>query len=363
LNYRFESIRINQREIPLSAIRSGRETGSSAFEKATLHFIRQWLNGTETFRQQTSGSTGPPKEIIISRSQMAASAQRTLNALTITPGSTALVCLNPEYIAGKMMLVRALEFNLGIVAVEPVSDPLQHLPPGLQDVFAAFVPLQLQTMMGIPMRTGQLNRMKAILIGGAPVNEVLAKKIQKLQCPVYATYGMTETLSNIALQKLNGPDKQNYFKTLPGVTVKTDERNCLVIRLPEIAEPVVTKDVAELQADNSFRILGRFDNVINSGGIKIWPEQLEQRCEEVFHTLGINQPFFIGSTPHELLGEQVIMVIESDPLSHDVEAQLIGLLKKDLSPYEMPKQIRYATRFIVTASGKINRRATLKSIT
>lgn len=294
---------------------------------------------------------------------MIASAGRTLKAVGIAEGDPALVCLHPDYIAGKMMLVRALAFNLKIYLAEPSSDPLQNLSDDFEHGFAAFVPVQLQNMLAIPQRINQLNRMKAVLLGGAPVSETLAKKISSLQCPVYATYGMTETVSNIALQKLNGPAAQEkFFTTLPQISVSTDERGCLVIHLPGADAPVKTNDVAELVSKTSFRIRGRWDHVINSGGIKINPEELEQQAEAILQAKGIDRPFLIGSLPHEKLGEQPVLIMEGEPLGPEAEAELIEDLKQQLKRHEAPRQIRYLTQFFYTASGKLNRPEILKGI-
>lgn len=362
MSYLFESIRINQREVAVSRIVSGEETGLTAFETATFEFIYDWLRGKNSFLQKTSGSTGLPKEITITRKQITESANRTLKALTITKGDAALVCLHTQYIAGKMMLARALEFNLKIEATEPSSDPLQSLPEDFQNGFGAFVPHQLATMLQQPNRRDQLNRMKAILVGGAAVNETLSKKIRSLQCPVYATYGMTETVSNIALQKLNGPDAQTYFYPLPGISVATNDQNCLVITVPELETPILTNDIAELHADKSFRILGRLDNMINSGGIKILPESLEPETERILHHLGISKSFLFSSIPHDTLGDQLILIMDGSPLPVHAENQLVEEFRKRVKPHEVPKQFRYLPDFNYTASGKVNRSETLKRI-
>lgn len=293
---------------------------------------------------------------------MIASAARTLKAIGVGEADAALLCLHPDFIAGKMMLVRALAFNLKIEAVEPSSDPLQQVRDDFQNGFAAFVPMQLQNMLDNPQRINQLNRMKVILLGGAPVNKTLVKKISTLQCPVFATYGMTETVSNIALQKLNGPDAQKNFTTLPQISVSTDERSCLVIHLPDADLPVITNDVAELVSKTSFRIRGRWDHVINIGGIKINPEELEQQAGVILQAKGIVRPFLIGSLPHEKLGEQPVLIMEGDPLGPEVEAGLIEELKQQLKQHEAPRQIRYLTKFSCTASGKLNRPEILKAI-
>jgi O-succinylbenzoic acid--CoA ligase len=362
LSYLFESVRVNQREVAISKIVSGEESGRTPFETSTFTFISDWLQGKDSFLQQTSGSTGAPKEIALTRKQMSGSAHRTLKALNIQEGDTALVCLHPQYIAGKMMLARALEFNLKIEGVEPSSDPLQSLPEDFQNGFAAFVPHQLATMIQKAERIGQLNRMKTILVGGAAVNETLLKEIKKLHVPVYATYGMTETISNIALQKLNGPDAQNNFYLVPGITVATNDHHCLVITLPELPDPVITHDIVQLNTDNSFRILGRLDNIINSGGIKISPEILEKEAEHILNRLGIFKSFLIGSIPHDTLGEQLVLIIQGSPLPARVERQLAEQFKSRLKPYEVPKQFRYLPDFTYTLSGKVDRTEILKRI-
>ncbi len=293
---------------------------------------------------------------------MMASAQRTLTALSIATGDGALVCLHPDYIAGKMMLVRALEFNLKIEAVEPSSDPLRMVSEDFLPGLAAIVPLQLQSMIDQPQRVSSLNRMKAILVGGAAVSEMLHQKIRLLKCPVYATYGMTETISNIALQRLNGSTEELFFRTLPGITVRIDDRGCLVVSLQEMPQPIVTNDVAELVSETTFRVLGRWDYVINSGGIKISPETLEERSEKLIRDVGIVSPYIYGSILHEALGEALVLILEGEPLPHQTETKLLESLKHELRHYEVPRQIRYVTKFTYTPSGKINRPEILKNI-
>lgn len=363
MNYSYDYIEINQREVALNKILSGAEPARTPFEHTTFEFIARWLKGETTFEQHTSGSTGFPKKISLHRQQMVASAQRTLRALPVTRGNTALVCLNTEYIAGKMMLVRALEFNLKIAAVEPSSNPLQSVTNSQIIHFAAFVPLQLDTMLQQPQQVTRLNLMNAILIGGAAVSNSLHKKIQTLTCPVFATYGMTETVSNIAVQKINGKTSENFFRPLPGISLKTDNRNCLVITVPELPQPVITNDVVELNNDQSFRVLGRWDNVINSGGFKIVPERLEQQAEDILRGHGkINTTFIFGGLPHDVLGQQLILIIEGSTLEPDVEKQIIDELKKKVKSFEVPKQIKYLQEFSYTPSGKINRPEVLRRV-
>src|SRR5688572_15864980 len=228
MSYSPSSIWIQHREVSLSEILSRAVTPLSEFESETFSFIRDWLQGLDSFKLQTSGSTGTPKEITVTRNQLRQSADRTLQALGINPGDTALVCLDTKYIAGKMMVVRALQGNLKIYAVEPVSNPLLKLSSNTAISFAAFVPLQLQEILKHGDCVQKLNQLKAIIVGGVAVSTSLQGEISKLSTPVFATYGMTETVSHIALQRLNGKHPSDHFTALPGIETEVDERGCLV---------------------------------------------------------------------------------------------------------------------------------------
>ena len=351
--YPYHFININCHEVTLSDILSNTITPSSDFEPKTFSFIKNWLKGVESFKLHTSGSTGKPKEITLTRNQLQQSAKRTIAALGVSENDTAFVCLDTKYIAGKMMLVRALEGNMKIIAVEPVSNPLQKLSPQTTISFAAFVPLQLQEMLKHTDCIQKLNQMKAIIIGGGAVNTSLQKETKKLSCPVYATYGMTETVSHIALQRLNGREASDHFTVLPGIIIEVDDRGCLVIQLPEFEQKIVTNDLVELMAPNGFRWLGRLDNVINSGGFKISPEKIEKIVENSCNELTMGKSFFICGLPDDRLGQKLVLAIEGYPVSG--EKKILSALKQHLHPYEVPKQIFYIREFIRTDTGKINR--------
>ena len=343
MSYSRSSILINDRTVQVSDIISQSAKVQSEFESNTFSFIRSWLNGEQHITLKTSGSTGTPKEITLTRQQLLDSATRTINKLRLTDKYTALVCLDTKYIAGKMMLVRALEASMNIVAIEPSSDPLKDLP--VQPDFGAFVPLQLDEIFKNKTSLTKLNRFKSIIIGGAAVSPSLLEKIKTLSCDVYATYGMTETVSHIALQKLNGSDAQTSFEVLSGITITTDERDCLVITLPEFIEPVITNDVVQVIDGRHFKILGRFDNVINSGGIKLMPESIEKKIEPL-----LAQPFFVAGVPDDRLGTRLVLIIEGTPPT-DIAIKL----KNTLPAYEVPKEILHTGQFIRTETHKINR--------
>ena len=343
----YQSIIVNNREVNLADILSGKVSSFSPFENSTFSFIKEWLQGSEKFKLQTSGSTGTPKEITLTRNQLKQSAERTLRTLNLNQNDTALVCLDTKYIAGKMMLVRALEANTKIVVTEPAANPLQNIESSI--TFTALVPLQLQEILKHSDSVQKLNDMKAVIIGGAAVSASLQKEITKLKCAVYATYGMTETVSHIALQRLNGPDATDFFTVLPGIKITRDQRGCLIIEMPEFFQPIVTNDLVDVIAPNQFRWLGRFDNVINSGGFKISPEEVEKEIEGLLP----HRSFFVTSILDERLGEKLVLILEGARGNID----LSGL---QLHPYEIPKDVILLPEFIRTETGKINREKTLR---
>jgi O-succinylbenzoic acid--CoA ligase len=348
MKYSYKTIVINQREAALSEIISGSAASFSDFEKETFSFIKNWLTNNQTFTLHTSGSTGTPKGITLTRDQLIASARRTITKLRLSEKNTALVCLDTKYIAGKMMLVRALEANMPIVAVEPSSNPLKNISQ--QPDFGAFVPLQLDEIFKHEDSVKKLNRFKAIIIGGTSVSAPLLEKVKTLSCDAYATYGMTETVSHIALQKLNGSDAQDYFEAFPDVKIKTDERDCLVIELTDFSEPIITNDIVKIIHPGGFKILGRYDNIINSGGVKLMPETIEKKIEPI-----LKQPFFVSGIQDDRLGQKLVLIVE------DYEQPgLLTALKLALPTYEIPREIFYLDQFVRTETQKINRPKTLE---
>lgn len=334
----------------------------SAFEAATeqeqavISFVRQWLSDQHEFRVHTSGSTGVPKPIVVSRNRMQASARLTLQALGITSGDGALLCIHANYIGGKMMLVRALEGNLPLVITEPSADPLQELPPHVQPLFAALVPLQLQAVLQNEKSLSVLHKMKAVIVGGAPVSPLLEQQVQAVQAPLYSTYGMTETVSHIALRRLNGQNRQDFFTTLPQIRLSLDPRGCLIIDGPVVEEPIITNDVVELLADNQFRWLGRADNIINSGGVKVQAERVEAVAEACLSQLQLlSRRMLAGGLADEKLGQKLVLLLEGEPLAASTEQQLLNCLLQELPKYWAPKHIFYLPKFVESSNGKIKR--------
>ncbi|MFD2247816.1 AMP-binding protein [Pontibacter ruber] len=336
----------------------------NGYEAKTLEFCRNWLNGVQEFPIQTSGSTGAPKHISLTRKQLEASAARTIKLLHLQPGDSTLICLNTEYIAGMMMLVRGFMAELEMIIVEPISNPLTLAPEGQKIDFASFVPMQLQTILQeTPEAATILNHMKAILVGGAPVGFTLQRDILLLDVPVYHTYGMTETASHVALRLLNGPKAADYYEVLQGVEIGQDHRGCLTIQGDVTNnERIVTNDLVELLTPTRFRWIGRVDNTINTGGVKVQTEKVEVAISEALADMDNPPRFFVAAQPDELLGEKIVLVLEGEKMTDEAELAFQEKLRALLRKFEMPKETYYAASFSETATGKISRQRTLQKL-
>ncbi|MFD2515427.1 AMP-binding protein [Pontibacter locisalis] len=336
----------------------------NGYESKTLEFCRSWLNGVQEFPIQTSGSTGIPKTISLTRQQMEDSARRTIELLNLKKGDCTLVCLNTEYIAGMMMLVRGFLAELAMIIVEPIGNPLSLVDRDEKIDFASFVPMQLQTILQeTPEALAQLNAMKGILIGGAPVTPTLQRELQSIKAPIYHTYGMTETSSHIALRRLNGPEAAEYYQVLKNITIGLDKRGCLTIKGDVTNnELLVTNDIVELLTPERFRWIGRVDNVVNTGGVKVQVEKVELAVAEAFADLTDSPRFFIASQPDELLGDKIVLIMEGKPLAPDDEKLLFDRLRGTLRKFEVPREVYYSPAFTETATGKLSRKRTMQKL-
>ncbi|TYA78699.1 AMP-binding protein [Seonamhaeicola marinus] len=308
-------------------------------------FLLDWLDKEDYVEVQTSGSTGKPKKIKIKKQAMVNSAIATGDFFDLTPGKKVLNCLPSNFIAGKMMIVRAIILGLELDMVKPSVQPRIDLRKDYD--FCAFTPMQLKNF------AKYLKHLKTAIVGGGRVSEPIKALIQDKKTNVYETFGMTETVSHIAVRKLNnfsGSASEKYFETLPGVTVSKDDRDCLVIEAPSLTnEKVVTNDIVEIVSDTSFDWLGRFDNVINSGGVKLFPEKIEEKLQSK-----INGEFFVTALPDDELGDKLVLLVEGEKDSLDTT--IFNVLDK----YEIPKTIFYLPKFAETLSGKIHRKKTLE---
>lgn len=319
--------------VAYSFIKEGEE-----FEKPVGDFLLDWFNEKDYIEMFTSGTTGLPKTIVVKKQAMVNSAIATGDFFEIQPGDKALHCLPMKYVAGKMMLVRAMILGLDIDFVAPSARPLENLDECYD--FAAMVPMQAENSLK------DFKKVKKIIIGGAKINDVLEKKLLKHPETIcYETYGMTETITHIAAKRVG----EKAFTVLPDVTVSYDERNCLVIHAPKISDDVIiTNDIVELVNENQFIFLGRMDNVINSGGIKLIPEQIEEKLAGK-----IDRRFYFTSKEDKILGEKLVLVIEGEYFPVDEK------LFDDIDKYQKPKEILFIPQFKETISGKILRKETI----
>jgi o-succinylbenzoate---CoA ligase len=354
MDYRFRSIRLNQREVLIADIMDGSVLCHDAFEESTTRFIKSWLSGGESFLLHTSGSTGPAKPIEIHRHQMEASAHATISALDLQPGSRALVCLDTRFIAGQMMLVRSLINDMEIEAVSPSANPLEERNWGKNIQFVAFVPYQLNVIVN-SRQAAHLDRIEKIIIGGAPLSRPIEQALDKFRCTAYMTYGMTETISHIALRAVNGARKTNLYTTLPGIRVSIDDRSCLIVDCPYIRDKVVTNDMVRLINATTFEWTGRFDNVINTGGVKVSAERVEETAEAVIRSFNLHGGFVISSMPDEVLGEKVVLVIEAKSLDKSIKEMILVELYSLLPRYYAPKELVTLDEFPLTSTGKTDR--------
>jgi O-succinylbenzoic acid--CoA ligase len=360
MSYPHHHIWINGRLVSIQSIVQRTAITKSAFEESTFSFLAAWLSSENQFTTKTSGSTGEPKAISFSRAQMIASANASAKALGLTSSMTSLICIDTRYIGGKMMLVRSIEYGMKILAVEPSASPLQKIPVDHCVNFAAFVPYQIYSMLE-SKHPHLLDTIDIGIIGGAPLNDDAVAKLQHYGSSFYMTYGMTETISHVALRKLNGNNMSRSFHFVEGVHGRSDDRGCLLIECEYLPESVTTNDLVLFINDDEFLLDGRYDNMINTGGVKVQPEKVEAALCSTLKEAGVEK-YFIAGLPHEKLGSVVTLVIESkEPISPALEKKFPEIFSR-LSPYERPRQISTSTSFSFTESGKINRVQSSKNI-
>ncbi|WP_172435954.1 AMP-binding protein [Sediminicola luteus] len=315
------------------------------YKKAIASFLSDWFNASDEVVVHTSGSTGKPKPIHLQKAHMKASARATASFFGTFAGTKALLCLSADYIAGKMMWVRALELGWDLHIVPP-SNGLTEINSAFD--FVAMVPMQVQANLNL------IDHFKTLIVGGAPMSEDLKNAVRPKKVSVFETYGMTETITHIALKSVTG--KEKCFRALSGVSFSLDSRGCLVIDAPNIAnEKIVTNDLVRLGSPTTFEWLGRADNVINSGGVKLIPEQIEKVISPY-----VSYRFFLSGMPHPSLGEQLVLMVETKAAPVEIEEMLAQISWPHV--YWRPKQLFCTPRFIETPSGKIDRNRSKKAL-
>lgn len=323
-----------------------------SFEKEAFGFCKDWLSDKQSFELQTSGSTGTPKLIQVSREQMESSALATGAYLGINPGTELLCCMNTAYIAGKMMLVRAMVWRCPILVIEPSSKPFANVPSSFHPKFVAMVPLQVEaSIISHPL---SLQKLPFLLIGGAPVSEKLQNKILDLGLNAFQSYGMTETVSHIAIAPYKAGDF--IYETLPGVELGQDTRGAIWVKAAmSNNQKVQTNDLVEFVGENKFKWLGRADYTVNSGGIKLHPDLLERKIEIIVTTYFPESQFFLIGENDEKLGQKLVLVIEAPKNLEEKASLLHNALSSKLTKYELPKSIYLIEQFKRTPTGKIKR--------
>ena len=308
-------------------------------------FLDEWNNAQECVLVHTSGSTGKPKPMMVEKKRMLASARITCDFLGLKEGDSALLCMPLDYIAGKMVVVRSIERHLKLIDVKPSGHPLRDID--VIPTFAAMVPMQVFNSMQDANELQILKAIKHLIIGGGAIDADMARELRSFPNSVWSTYGMTETLSHIALRRLSGNEADDYYTPFDSVNISIADDGCLVIDAPEVCAHVLkTNDIVELHDDGRrFRIIGRKDNVIDSGGIKLHIEDIEAKLKPHMPC-----PFIITKKPDSKFGEIVVMLVCSDDIT-----SIRDICSKQLTLYECPKGIYTVSEIPTTGTGKPSR--------
>ena len=348
-NIQLNGIHYNQEN--LSELHFTNEPEDS-WRNTIYHFLLNWFDDSDSIITHTTGSTGKPKNIRLRKTSMVNSARMTNHFFKLDARSTVLLCMPATYIAGKMMLVRALMSGFNLLIVEPSANPFEKLNQTID--FTAITPYQLFHSVE-SLKNGHVRK---IIVGGSQVTSKLEQLVSTIPAELYETYGMTETCSHIALRRFNGKEKSEYFTVLNGVEIHQTKRGCLVINAPHLLEyEIQTNDIVEIINQNSFRWLGRADSAINSGGVKIHPEQVEKKLEGI-----IPVHYFITSIPDKLLENKMVLVIESEAFNTEQELDLRLKIQPLLHKFEFPKHIYFLPAFVYSQNNKLLRKETLDKV-
>ena len=318
-------------------------------------FLSEWNNDSDRVLVHTSGSTGKPKPMMVEKKRMLNSARITCDFLGLKPGDTALLCMSLDYIAGKMVVVRSIERHLHLISVSPSGHPLKDINEEI--TFAAMVPMQVYNTLQVPEERERLTHIRHLIIGGGAIDASLEKELQALpgNIAIWSTYGMTETLSHIALRRINGAEASEWYQPFDSVKIGQTEEGCLVIEAPLVcAETLVTNDIVEIESyiynkveKLRFRIKGRKDNVVCSGGIKIQIEEVEE-----FLKPHLEKPFMLAKKKDEKFGEIAVLLSEDKGIKK-VEATIRRLLSDH--KYWIPREFLHVDHLPLTETGKPKR--------
>ena len=356
-------------------------------------FLSEWNNDSDKVLVHTSGSTGKPKPMMVEKKRMLNSARITCDFLGLQPGDTALLCMSLDYIAGKMVVVRSIERHLQLISVHPSGHPLKDIADNQEITFAAMVPMQVYNTLQVPEERERLGHIRHLIIGGGAIDEALAGELRGMsdefreehgyENAIWSTYGMTETLSHIALRRINGKEASEWYTPFDSVKISQTDEGCLVIDAPLVcAKPLVTNDIVEIKetecsqsprssrynkvgyAGLRFRIKGRKDNVICSGGIKIQIEEVEALLRPY-----LDKPFMLAKKKDEKFGEIAVLLTEDEDIKK-VEATVRRLLSDDSAKapankdssakdsakkYWIPREYMFVEHLPLTETGKPKR--------
>ena len=341
----FESQTITQLQQP-PFLPTGK--AEETLNQQVLDFLHQWYDGNQHIELQTSGSTGKPKIIRVEKHQMVQSALMTGKYFGLQSGNTALLCLSPEFIAGKMMIVRAIVLGLNLI-IQPLDALITAQTPVTFD-FAAMVPLQVARLLRENLAIFQ--HIRTLIIGGSSLSAPIETALQSVSTQCWHTYAMTETVSHVAVRPINGPNKTSWFTPLEGISIFLNPAGCLCIDAPSIAaETIETNDLAEMD-QGKFKILGRTDDVVISAGYKINLAQTEQKLGTV-----ISQPFFLTSENHDESGQILVLFVEDKPSANSLH-ELSQKIDSVLHSAEKPRKIIQMPHFEYLGSGKISKHGT-----
>ncbi len=327
----------------------------SPFEYGTLRSIQDWQSAKDSFVFKTSGSTGKPKQIKFSREQIRKSAQRTIDTFHLQPGQAVLCCLNTSFVAGFMMLIRAIEGNLKLTIQEPSSNPLAFIGDHKID-FVAMTPNQLKG--SLDENPEKIHQIGKLLLGGAGLHPVLENRIRSMQVEAYHGYAMTETLTHVAVRNISKSETE--YRALNGVVFRLNKKGCLVINDEWLGiQDLETNDLVDLVDDRTFIWIGRNDHVVNSGGIKIQLEELENNMDKILHELDLDIAYCLVPQPDIILSNRLVLLIEDSGIEISVD-QILNKLKADLPKYHAPREIIMVPELFHTRTGKIDRRKNIE---
>ncbi|MDA0194340.1 MAG: AMP-binding protein [Bacteroidetes bacterium] len=353
-------ITIANKQYPLLDLLSKRNSWNqfSDYDQQVLQYLLSWVNDQQVFSLITSGSTGKPKHLKLSKDSITKSANRTIRYFNLSEEDKALICIDIKYIGGMMMLFRCMLSGMDIIVTSPTDDPLGGISDEMRPTFLAIVPLQLQNILN-RSASKKLSNLKAVIVGGGPISDGLRQQCLNSKLPIYHTFGMTETVSHIALCKLDSTE--NNYELLPGIKIKCDDQKRLMIMSDMMVNQwITTNDVVEIVDDTRFKWLGRLDNVINSGGIKIHPEMVEPIISHYLFRTGLQGRSFLSGVPDLKYGKRAVLMYEGR-LDADQKADLVGKLKILLPRYQYPREVWCIQKFLETETGKIKRQETMDS--